>query len=239
MPRKYSMHLLITRPPEKSRRLKAGLQRLGFKVSCLALTKTVLPLDCGKKLKQCLARLEQYDALILTSPNAVAAVARVRRRLPQRLAVVVVGPATQAAARKRGWKTVAPRRSLGAAGLVSFFRKRKIAGQKIVYPRSQLAADDLEVALKKMGAKVDAMTAYRTLLRKKSLSKLKIDAAIFFSPSAVAAWVRGKGPKVLCIPFGSTTAKALRHAGLKPAFVPGQATESALVAQIRRHFHLP
>ena len=250
------MRLLLTRALNKCASLKAGLEEAGFEVALFPLIEILPPKDGGAQLKKAAQNILQYHWLVLTSANAVSALANQLTVLPKNLRVVVVGPKTATPAQELGWKVLQPasRHSVtngGAAGIVSFFQKKNMAGQKVLYPRSSIGREELAVALKKMGAAVDVVEAYQTKALKTDGKKLKallkkgVDAVLFFSPSAVAAFKNlceenGIDTKKLSsVPFGKTTAAALRNANLRVAFIPRQSEEKILVKELKEFFAIP
>ncbi|MDO8526176.1 MAG: uroporphyrinogen-III synthase [Deltaproteobacteria bacterium] len=239
------MRLLITRSLEKCVSLKAKLEAKSFEVLFLPLIQISPPSDGGAGLKKAVLNLKKYDGLILTSVNAVEAVAKVVKKLPKNLQVFAVGPKTAMAASRQGWKVVQPKTSRGSAGLVEFFKGR-CPGKRFLYPASSIADKKWIQSLKKKGAIVTVVEAYQTKPaasvknRFQKIFRKKIDAVLFFSPSAVRHFVAlGMEKNVVCIPFGPTTARALKKAGLKPAFVPTESSEVVFAKEIGNFFKIP
>lgn len=224
------MRLLVARKPD--RQFAKKLEKAGFK-------SVFLPLITIKSLKKKFH--SNYDWLLVTSANAARVLAPFFKK-NRALKVAAVGPATATALKKIGVKSQGPKKSSGAASLISFFKKQKIRGKKFLYPTSHLASDALKKGLEKMGGKVEQVVAYRTVAQKGIAGKLrcifknKIDAVLFFSPSGVDNFPKHLAKKIPMIPFGKTTARALRVHGLKPAFVPSQSAETVFVHELKQWF---
>ena len=223
------MKILLTRPLEQSRLLKTQLEAKGETVFCLPLIAIKPPKDKGIRLKKALKRLPQYHWLVLTSPNAVRAVARYVGKFPKGLKVAAVGPKTFEALRQLGVRAVKPKKNMGGDALAALFKKSDIRGKNILYPQSSIGRDVLSRALTKMGGRVDVIEAYQTVAisvpprKLKKIFQNKIDAVLFFSPSAVRSFKKNirkaglhlKGMR--WVPFGPTTKAALRKEGFTPS----------------------
>lgn len=237
------MRLLVTKKLDPG--FKKKLRAAGFQLVIFPMIEISKPIDHEAALKKKIKNIGNYDWLLLTSPHAVMAVGPHLQKIPRFLKVVAVGPKTAHLVRQRGWKVVTPRESRGVRGLLAFFKHRHVKEEKVLHPCSNLAGRELISGMKKMGARVDAVVAYQTRPAKIKKMKLKkilgrqIDGILFFSPSAVdhfttlglhrEKWLK----KSRFIPFGATTAKALRRRGLRPAFTPSQSSETIFVRELK------
>ncbi len=198
----------------------------------------------------------EYDWLALTSANAVEAIAPYLEALelapasspPFRIAAV--GSATAATVQRRLGLNVdlVPEHysaaSLGAAMPVK-------AGDRVLLPISAIAKRDLVEALERLGAKVTAVTAYRTVRGSGGadvpslLAMGEIDAITFASSSAVEGFfdrlrqegnseTRFDGVVLACI--GAGTAATLRDWVTVDPVVPPKATLAAMVDALERVF---
>ncbi|MDP2600665.1 MAG: uroporphyrinogen-III synthase [Deltaproteobacteria bacterium] len=208
------------------------LRKAGFESVFLPLI-TIKPLK--KKFHP------NYDWLLVTSANAARAMAPFLKR-NRSLKVAAVGPATAGVLKKIGIKPKSPKRSAGAASLLSFFKKQKIRGKRFLYPTSNLASDALKKGLEKMGGKVEQVAAYRTVPQKgvsvklRRIFKKRIDGVLFFSPSGVKNFPKRLAKNIPMIPFGKTTAQAMRARGFKPAFIPSQSNETIFIRELKKYF---
>ena len=224
------MRLFVTRKFDP--KFAAKLKKAGFKAVFLPLI-TIKPLKDKKSFKKNFSK--KWDWIVLTSPNAVQAAAPFLKKRGS-AKVAAVGPATAAALKSAGIKSYRPKKSGGAQGLIPFFKKRNIWGKKILYPASNIAGKELKKGLQNMGGVVKQFAAYRTVPNKRRRLVKKTDAVLFFSPSAVANFPKSLGKNIPMIPFGKTTAQALRAAGFKPAFVPSQSADTAFVHELKCWF---
>jgi len=247
--------VLVTRGEDQAGPLIEALEAQGAEAVHLPMLRFVAPRDAGE-LDACLARLGEYDALLLTSANAArflarAAAAREVRLDALRGVVLCVGPATAAAARAAGLRvdrTASGRRD-GRALLAEVERHLALAGKRLLLPRSQIAREGLLEALREAGARVDAPIAYETLppdpaspeaeVLRARVGRGDLDVATFTSPSAVRhclALVGDEGRAALArctlAAIGATTAGALRAAGLEPDVVPDRPGVAELVAAL-------
>lgn len=240
------MRLLLTRPAEQNRSLQKKLKALGFEVRCLPLITIQPPSDRGWRLQKALKNIDHYDWLLLTSPNAAKAVFKFLPRQPKNMKVAVVGPATAALARKKGWKILQPKQSHGGDSLLGLLKKYSIQGKRFLYPTSQIGGAEVVSALRQRGAVVKRVTAYRTLPASFSVLKVKkilsrVDAVIFFSPSAAAAFNKKIKPSsvllkgILLGAWGASTAKALRTKGYPVGFVSSESDEKKLIKELSHH----
>lgn len=206
------------------------------------------PSDEGEDLQKALSQLSHYDWLLLTSQNAILQIAKYLKKLPPQLKVAVVGPKTKVLAEQRGWVAATPTKSEGSQGLIEFFQNQEMKGKKILFPQSNIGRNEVVRALKKMGAAVTVVEAYQTLPSKVASEYLLkilqrgLDGVLFFSPSQVKQFFDFIQPhfsllqRVAFLPFGKTTAMALQHLKIKPAFIPSESNEEVLLAETKKYF---
>src|SRR5581483_10260749 len=128
------------------------------------------------RLDAAIRRLDRYDAVIFTSANAVERFfVRARRVLgskperPPRL--FAIGPRTARALADRGWTGVGmPDRFEGDA-LARRIRARR--GWRVLLPRAHRAREALPSALRRRGARVDVVDAYRTVAHRAGLARIR------------------------------------------------------------------
>jgi uroporphyrinogen-III synthase len=127
----------------------------------------------------------------------------------------------------------------------------RLAGAKVLLPRSNRANPDLPAALRRHGAAVTEVIAYRTLRpadvdrsNLKEIADGETDAVLFFSPSAVQYSavlfgmknMRELQDKLAITAVGPVTAKALREAGVSRAVVAADTTAAAVIEALEKHF---
>jgi uroporphyrinogen-III synthase len=201
--------------------------------------------------------IDQFDWMILTSAQAVRALVKRTGELKRglippgsKLRIACVGPVTAEAARQAGFPVEFVAETHTGAGLAEELGKR-LSGAKIFLPRSDRANPDLPPALKRHGAQVTEVVAYRTLrptdVGQRDLRQIAegaADAVLFFSPSAVQHFAELFGgeqlrvlqDKLAITAVGPVTANALRQAGAQRIVMAGDTTAGAVVAALEKHF---
>jgi uroporphyrinogen-III synthase len=244
--------IAVTRAGERGSPLAAALRQEGATVHEVPLTR-IESLD-PSPLHAALASLDAFDWVLLTSVNAVTALAEGVRRLQQdatmatrRLAVV--GAATAAAVEAQGWRTptVQPEKAQ-AEGMVDALAARSdIEGARMLYPCAAGARDVLPEGLRALGALVEVVPVYRSAPDPEGQARIRalvasgsLDLVTVAAPSAVDALLDALDPEqtrripVACI--GPVTAKAARTAGFPVKVESGAAVIEGWVASIVRAY---
>ncbi len=161
------------------------------------------------------------DVLLLTSVHAARCVAEAARSSFQPRRVAVVGPATAEGARAAGFTVhVEPDRPTGVAAVAAL---GDLQGLTVLYARAETSVAATTEALDASGATVVHAVAYRTVAAPDLAAALAaagpVDHALFFSPSAVHAYVDACAhpltPRCMsALAIGPTTARACEAAGL-------------------------
>jgi uroporphyrinogen III methyltransferase/synthase len=248
--------IVITRAAAQSEALARELSERGAIPMVLPLVAFAEPEDFAP-LDAAITEIQRFDWMILTSAQAVRAVVKRSEELKldlirfgSKLRIACVGPVTAGAARQAGLAAeyVAERHS--GAGLAEELGS-KLAGAKVLLPRSDRANPDLPVALKRHGAEVSEVIAYRTLrptaVDERNLRQVAdgaADAVLFFSPSAVQHFaelcggeqLRALQDKLAITAVGPVTANALREAGVLHAVVAVDTTAAAVIEALEKHF---
>ncbi len=237
--------VLVTRPGERGRRLAESLERLGFVSVLVPMIAFDPPADPGP-LRQAVGRLESYDWAVFTSPRAAEAVqeclAANSLPWPKGARCAAVGPGSRVALEAAGATVCAQSREPRAASMITALGS--VQGNRILLPRSDLADGDVAEELRRAGALVDDVIAYRTRLRSPNPSEIAAldrgyDAVVFASGSAVLGYVQqvlqrnladGGAPAVVCI--GQVTAAAARNAGLTVTEVAAEPTDAGVALAV-------
>lgn len=227
--------IVVTRP--ESARLAGELERLGAEVTIVPLIE-IRPAEDRRALDEAIARLHEYDWIVLTSVNGVAAIERGLAGLagPR---IAAVGPVTADAIRTHGLEPafVATRASEDIAGGLG-----DLAGKRVLMPQADIADPALAEELRGKGVEVDVVVAYRTVLVEPpmwGILPLRIaDAVVLASGSAcrslAAAGGAGGGAMLVCI--GPKTAKVAREVGLKVGLVADETTSDGIIRTLVSHF---
>lgn len=237
--------VLVTRRPAQAGELSRRLRELGAEIVELPAIE-ILPAEDPEPFETCLAQLERYDWLVLTSANSVKAVRdrwhALALTLPERRPrVASVGATTSQAARSSlSWLELAlePEQDFRAEGLLLAFDRLDLRGERVLLPLSDRARDVLAAGLRARGAEVDAPVAYRTVApaglaeRFRELVQAGIDLAVFASPSAVENLAAAAPDLVRGLPaavIGPVTAAAAREHGLNVLVVAEPSTVDGLI----------
>jgi uroporphyrinogen III methyltransferase/synthase len=248
--------VVITRAAVQSETLARELRERGAIPAVLPLVSFAEPKDSAP-LDEALEQIEQYDWLILTSGQVVRAMMqrsvdleRPLVRTGGKLRVACVGPVTAEAARQAGFAVELVAKTHNGVALANELGGR-IQGLKVLLPRSDRANPDLPAALKRYGAHVTEVIAYRTLQptevdreRWERIAEGEADAVLFFSPSAVqnfaelfgAEKLKGLQDRLVIIAVGPVTGKALRGAGVVQGVLAPETTAESVIETLEEHF---
>lgn len=248
--------ILVTRALEQSDDLCREITARGGEARIVPLVSFALPEDPAP-LDAALRDPANFDWLFLTSQNAVRALSGrcdlLGVSLPQAvgsLRIAAVGAPTADAAQQAGLRVAYVAKTHRGVALAQELGAQ-LAGAKILLPRSDRANPDLPEALKSRSALVTEVVAYRTLLPAGAGDELlqeilrgKVDAILFFSPSAVhhfaevagAARMRELQSHLTYAAIGPVTAVSLAGLGIDPMVVSPDATVSGILDALAEHW---
>ena len=239
----------MTRPRELSRELVCALRELGAVVVAAPAIR-IRPPENFAALDAEIRRLESYDWLILTSVNGAKyffqRAKKIAPRQPAALKVAAVGPSTARAVRAKGYRVGLVPADFRAEGLLAKLRVSR--GLRILLPRAEKARAMLPRSLRRRGASVKVVTAYRTVFERAGWRRLsrrlldgKIDAISFASGSTVDAFFAyfgaASGRRILTrarpVSIGPVTTAALKRHGVARAAQAHTQTTRGLVRAMR------
>ncbi len=171
------VRVLVGRARHQASALSAGLRNLGAQVLEIPFIEIRKPRSY-RALDDALKHLSEYDWLILTSVNGVDALWERLRKLRvvgkpiRRLKIAAIGPATRQAIERHGVKVNVVPREYVAESVVSSLR-RKIRGKRVLLARAKVARDVIPRELRKLGAQVDVVEAYETVVPQSSRQRLR------------------------------------------------------------------
>ena len=248
--------IVITRSALQSSELFEKLRARGAEPISLPLVSFAPPQDFAP-VDAALQKLQRFDWAIFTSVNVVHALVSRSTTLgldlhhlgkPPRIAVV--GPATRQEAEHAGFSVdYVAKTHLGVA--LAEELGEQLRDTSVFLPRSDRANPALPAALRRFGARLTEVVAYRTLpptdVDRERVAKMvagQADAVLFFSPSAVQNLVdligrlqwRAAQNGVVMAAVGPVTAAALREAGVHRIVVAADTTPAAVVAALESHF---
>ena len=229
-----ALRVAVTRDEAADGPLSAALTRHGLTaVACPVIFEVEAP--DPEPLARAAAALERYDWLVAASARAVLALMRARggARLPAGLRTAAVGERTAAALVAHGAVAPLVAPHAGAWTLIESLRAADAwPGRRALLPRALDGATDLAEALRRFGAEVDEVAAYRTIERPRdeiaaAFRTAAPDRVVIASPSAARALIGAIGAEALrrlepVVAIGPTTAMALVALGVR-AVVPERA----------------
>jgi uroporphyrinogen-III synthase len=248
--------VLVTRPRAQAEALCAALHEQGA-VPVELPTIRIEAVPDPAPLDDALRRLSTggYAWVVFTSVNAVTPVLSRLEHLGRneadwsRVKVAAVGKATATALAQAGVTIDLLPQRFEAEAVVAALRARGVAGQRILYPKGDLAGETIARGLGEIGAEVDAIVAYRTVpemeiapaLRER-LERGEIDVVTFASPSSARSLQVMLGGRfralasavIACV--GETTAAAVVDLGLPVHVRADEASGRGLVAALVRHY---
>jgi uroporphyrinogen III methyltransferase / synthase len=201
--------VLVTRPDGESDPLVHALRKRGYRVHAVPMVQTE-PVDFSA------ASLVGCDWIVLTSARGVKALTD----LPAGPKFAAVGPETARALRARG---VEPSHVPGRAdGADLGDTLPDVEGKRIALVRASAAGEDLPDRLRRRGATVEEVTAYRTVegpaasaeKLRSALADPELGAVVFASGSAVRGFLGlGGSAHVPAITIGPRTTSSARGRG--------------------------
>ena len=244
----FGKRIVVTRATQQAHALTDRLRELGADVFEMPATQ-IARLDLAP-LRAAIRDLSRYQWLILTSQNAVSIFweqllgeGKDARALAG-LRVAAVGPATAGALLEHGITVdVIPSRFV-AEGLLEKLRERDdIAGKRVLYVTAEGARDVLPRGLEEMGAEVDVLESYRSIVDGQGAARLTraieggtVDLVTFTSGSAVRGYVDAVGEelatRVPAASIGEQTSAAVRDAGIELKIEAKEATIEGLVGAV-------
>lgn len=189
------------------------------------------------------ARLAEFDWVVLTSPAAVrcfletlAATGQDLRRVPK---LLVNGPETAAALAARGLHVdLQPTSGFTSVAMLAAAHGQIPAGARVLRLVSDAAGPHVSEGLTAMGCQVTDVVLYHNV----PIAHPKLpafDAVLFASPSGVAAFEHAWGiaplAHKLVVALGPPTRVALAKYGLIPTVVPANATLTDALAALAAH----
>jgi uroporphyrinogen-III synthase len=251
------LRILVGRARHQASALSRGLRVLGAEVIEIPFIEIRKPRSY-KHLDRALERIENYDWLILTSVNGVDAIAarmktlRIAPGALTHLQIAAIGPATQAQIERLGLKVAVVPEHYVAESVVKSLRG-KVRRKRILLARAKVARDVIPRELRKVGAKVDVVEAYETVVPTSSRGRLRAllraskrrpHVVTFTSSSTVRNFVallggQGRSPHtgldgLQLASIGPVTSATLRELGLPVHIEATDYTIPGLITAIQR-----
>ena len=256
----FGKRILVTRPKGQAPELVDQLEALGAETIEAPMIR-ILPPDDYAPLDEACAMASLFDWIVFTSANAVDAF--MGRLLASPLDVralhgpqlCAVGPATAERLAKYSLKVdLVPTEYRGEGVSLAIAQAGPIRGTKVLLPRADIGREVVANELRKQGAEVTEVVAYRTVATEpdregdpdiyRLLLDRKIDVVTFASASAVRTFVHVLGAEpaadllraTVVATVGPVTAAAAHQFGIETTVMPEHYTIPALVDAIVEYF---
>jgi uroporphyrinogen III methyltransferase/synthase len=256
----FGKRVLVTRTREQAGDIIERLEALGAEAVEAPTIRVMPPEDYGP-LDEAIARVSSFNWVVFTSANGVDAFMKRLQASPgdvrelKGVKLCAIGPATADRLLQHGLKVDLVPLEYRAEGILQALQSSgPLEGQRFLLARADIAREVLAEELRKSGADVKEVTAYRTTLAEVDregdpdvyamLLEKRIDVVTFTSASTVRNFVRSYGSDaaqdllrstlVACI--GPVTAEAAEQCGIHTAIMPEQYTIPALVDAIVAYF---
>jgi uroporphyrinogen-III synthase len=248
--------VVVTRSAVQCQPVGEALREAGAEAVLLPMVAFASAENPGE-LDHCLKGAEQFDWVFFTSQNAVRALeeraGKIGISLRQSFSgakIAAVGPATAEAARGAGLSVDYVSKVHNGVALAEELAG-ELRGKNVFVPRSDRANPDLIAALQRYGAAVKAVLAYKTVApeveagtTEEILAGGRVDAVLFFSPSAVhhlreilgAERFRELGERAVFFAIGPVSEKALREEHVNRILVAADTTVTAAIATLAEFF---
>ena len=224
----FGQRVVVTRARGQAGVLVSKLRSLGADVVEFPAIE-IRPVEDYSALDAAIERLSTYDWLVFTSANGVRfflerldASATDLRAL--RAKICVIGPATRRELQKLHLKVDVMPAEYVAESLVEAFEPYDMTGKRVLLPRAAVARELLPDELRRLGAHVDVLPAYRTVVpddapaRATEVFARKPDWVLFTSSSTVRNFLAAAGREVLegvsVASIGPVTSETARGLGL-------------------------
>jgi uroporphyrinogen III methyltransferase/synthase len=256
----FGKRVLVTRPREQAAELVRLLEAQGAEAVEAPLIRIVPPDDYGPLDDACEA-VHTFDWIVFASANAVDIFVKRLLASPLDLRALkgvklcAVGPATAERLAELGLKVDLVPADYRAEGVIEALTAgRDVRGVRFLLPRADIGRELVAEELRRRGAEVIEVVAYRTILIDperegepdiyRMLLDRKIDVVTFTSGSAVRNLVRVLGAEpaadllsaAVVASIGPVTADTAAQYNIHSAVVPAEYTIPALVDAIVEHF---
>ncbi len=250
----FGKTIVVTRPKDQIEELATPLEELGARCIRFPLIE-IRPIDRWEGLDRIIRRIDRYNWIIFTSVNGVKIFFDrlyyngfdIRELSDAKIAAI--GPATAKGLRDVGIIADLIPSEHTAEGLLKEMESLDLRGLRVLLPRAKEAREILPLELVNMGAIVDEIPLYDTVMPhineeefQQILTSEKIDMIIFTSSSAVKNffYLIGdnrdliKGIHFACI--GPICAESVYSLGIKVDLIPDRYSIPSLIESIIKFF---
>lgn len=156
--------IVVTRATHQAEELARPLRGLGAQVLLLPTIGIAPPLESGP-LRQAAVACDHYDWILFTSTNALESFVSelVQGVTNCKARIATVGAATREAAERRGFRVSITPEKYVAESLVEAFASEDLEHCRVLIPSAAVTRDVVATKLKKRGADVTVVEAYRNV----------------------------------------------------------------------------
>lgn len=255
----FGKRVLVTRPQGQAAELIDRLESMGAEVVEAPMLRIEPPDDWGPLDDAC-AQVGRFSWIVFSSTNAVDAFFERLLRVAHDVRALggvklcCVGVTTAERLAERGLKAdVVPGEYRGEALVEALADAGPLTGAHVLLPHADIAREVIASELRKHGAEVTEVVAYRTVASDaeregdpdiyRMLLERKLDVVTFTSPSAVRNLVRVLGAEpaadllrtTIVASIGPVTAEAAAQCGIQTTVTPEKYTIAALVGAIVKY----
>jgi len=242
----FGKKILVTRTKHQASVLSQKIEELGGEAMEFP-TIEIVPNNNENELKEVFDRLNTYQWIIFTSVNGVEIFFKKLLhygkdiREASQAKFCAIGEATKKAIEDKYLKVEFTPCEYVAEALIDGLKDKIKAGDKVLIPRTETARELLPVQLSKIGALVDVVSLYKTVMPNHTGEELKnilseVDTITFTSSSAVENFVKilgkenlnlAKEKEIACI--GPITYETAKSCGLKRCEIAKEYTINGLI----------
>jgi uroporphyrinogen III methyltransferase/synthase len=255
----FGKRVLVTRPRGQAAELVDELESMGAEVVEAPMLRIEPPDDYGPLDEAC-ANAGSFEWIVFSSTNAVESfMTRLLRgandvRALGGVKLCCVGPTTAESLAEYGLKAdLVPNEYRAEVLVQTLSQAGPLSGVRVLLPHGDIAREVIASELRKHGADVTEVVAYRTVATDaeregdpdvyRMLLERKLDVVTFTSPSAVRNLVSSLGAEpatdllrtTTVASIGPVTAEAATQCGIQTSVMPEKYTIAALVAAIVRY----
>jgi uroporphyrinogen-III synthase len=253
--------VLVTRSPSRATKVVQALEALGAE-AIVAATTTIVDVDAPaqQRLVSALLSPADFDWILFTSANGVLACKRYLRaqghdcRVLEGLQIAAIGDATSGALGECGLSPALQATGGTSATLAqALLAKAGAPLPRILFPRAQDGREEAVRLLQAAGCALTVHEAYASRIIEASdpawlsaasdLRAGKLHGVAFFAPSQVAAFLQlypdaaaALGKVEVIAAIGTTTAAALKAAGVEVHALADEPTSDGIVDKILQAF---
>ncbi len=256
----FGKRILVTRPREQSVEFVALLESLGAQAIEAPMI-SIAPPDDWTPLDEMCLRAGEFDWIVFSSGHGVDYFfdrffqSPLDLRALKGVKMCAVGPSTAERLTRLGLRVdLVPAESKAEAVVQAMRDTVTLEGSRVLLPRADIGREIIAEGLRKSGADVTEVVAYRTVAVDpdrdgspdvyRLLLERAIDVVTFTSPSAVRNFVEVIGAEpvadllksTVVASIGPVTAEAATHFDVHSAIVPSQYTIKAMVEAIVKYF---